>query len=324
MSQPNLRRILLVDDEPHIVAAVRRELRLPPNDIYDYAVEEFSDPVAALARCREVKFDAVISDYRMPGMDGVEFIKRMNQLHPDCARIVLSGQTDTPALVRMVNELGIYRFIPKPWNPYYLKATLGQAIDYSEVFTRNRELSAAAGEMDQSGDAAGRNMADRLLLVGDGATALPGVVQNMLGRPDADPAVPSIEIQVAESAAQALALIDADRFSCIIAHQSLPDMAGVDLLSQVAQRQPDCLRILLGAGIGQDALVKAVNVAHIFAFIEKPWSDLDLQKTLLQCLQRRRMALENRRLADLLQHSAVPPAPTFHEIDPDDDLIKRG
>lgn len=323
MNPSNLRRILLVDDEPHIIAAVRRELRLPPNDIYDYAVETFSDPVAALERCATVHFDAVISDYRMPGMDGVEFIRRVRTLFPDCARIILSGQTDMPALVRMVNELDIYRFIAKPWNPYYLKATLGQAIDYSEILARHRELSALAAGSGTVVKVPEADAAARVLIVEADAAVLESIVGFLRMSPESSSTAPP-EVQGVPSEAQARELIESTRYACVIAAHDLPGKSGVDLLGYLAHRQPDCLRILLGSGIAQEELVRAVNVAHIHAFVEKPRNLFELQNALLQGLQQRRMHLETRRLAELLEKPAVPPAPTFHEIDPDDDDIKRG
>src|ERR1035437_2487693 len=112
---PNpLRRILIVDDESAIANAVQRELSIPPLGHYSYETEGYTDPAQALERTRNVSFDAVICDYRMPGMDGLEFLKSLREIQPDCARLVLSGQTDMDALIRMVNETHIYHFIPKP------------------------------------------------------------------------------------------------------------------------------------------------------------------------------------------------------------------
>ena len=134
------RRILVLDDEPNIVSAVRRELNSPPFVRYRYAVEGFTDPLQALERARAQVFDAVISDYRMPGMDGIEFLKNLAHIQPNCARIVLSGQTDMQALIQMVNETHVYRFIPKPWHDYYLKGSVAQAIKFNSVVLENKQL----------------------------------------------------------------------------------------------------------------------------------------------------------------------------------------
>ena len=97
---------------------MQRELSIPPLGRYTYETEGFTDPAAALERARSTHFDAVICDYRMPAMDGLEFLKALREIQPDCARLVLSGQTDMDGLVRLVNETHIYHFIPKPWHDY--------------------------------------------------------------------------------------------------------------------------------------------------------------------------------------------------------------
>lgn len=134
--------VLVVDDEPGIVNAIRRELNTPPLGRYRYAVEGFSDPAHALERAREKAFAVVISDYRMPGMSGLDFLKALYEIQPDCMRIVLSGQSDMDTLARLVNESRIYRFIAKPWSAHYLKAVLAQTLDYGEVLHENRRLVA--------------------------------------------------------------------------------------------------------------------------------------------------------------------------------------
>lgn len=342
MSENNLRRILVVDDEPHILSAVRRELHAPPHDLYKYAVEGFSDPALALQRAREVSFDAVISDFRMPGMDGVAFLRALAALQPDCARLVLSGQTDMGALVRMVNENHVYRFIPKPWSAYYLKASLGQALDYSALLLEHRrlaDLTAVRGAAPVAAAAAARSV-ERVLVVDDDAAALNAMAQALRALADDDelarairaeaahrgdapadiPTAATIEVTVERSPLRALDLAKDTDFACIVADQRTSGMDGVDLLKRFALLQPDCARILLGGGIAQGELIHAVNAVHIFAFIEKPWSDFEMRKTLLLALSRRRMLRENRRLAHLVGKRAVPPAPTFDDSDPADTI----
>ena len=331
MTINNMRRVLVVDDEPQIVSAVKRELRLPPDDVYTYEVEGFSDPRAALARCNEIPFAAVISDYRMPEMDGVEFIKRLTEILPDCARIILSGQTDMPALVRMVNELNVSHFIAKPWNPYFLKAALGQAIDYNEIIVRHRELSAQAKKLKL--EPAAQDVPPALvLIVDDDQGVLQALARTLRSLGDVDitqnPPAPAsfgrVEIVTATSAEDAMRLLDEKAFSCIIADQNMPGMSGLNLLRWCAQKQPQCLRLLISGGMAQGDLIQAVNQTHIFAFLEKPWNDGELKKTVYLAVQRRRMLAENQQLARLLEKAPVSPASTFHEFDPDDDQIKRG
>lgn len=138
-------RILIVDDEESILKALRRLLTLTPcfggGKIFSLQVDVFTDPAAALDKARHVPYDLVLSDYRMPGMDGVKFLKAFRELQPDAARLILSGYADLNALVGAINEAGISRFLSKPWNDYELVSALGQALALRELALENQRLA---------------------------------------------------------------------------------------------------------------------------------------------------------------------------------------
>ena len=138
-------RIMIVDDEESILKALCRVLRIAPcaygNKIFNLEVESFSSPKLALEQARHESYDLFISDFRMPEMDGIEFLKGTKALQPDAARLILSGYADLNALVRAVNEVGIERFIGKPWNDYDLMSAIGQALAHRDLLLENRELA---------------------------------------------------------------------------------------------------------------------------------------------------------------------------------------
>jgi DNA-binding NtrC family response regulator len=307
--------ILVVDDEPNIVNAIRRELGTPPLGRYRYAVEGFSDPAAALARAQEQEFAAVISDYRMPQMTGLDFLKALYAIQPDCARLVLSGQTDMDALVRMVNETHIYRFIPKPWTSYFLKSSLSQAIDFRQAALRNRqmadalrrqgiELPAEPGEVEQ------------ILVVDDDVNVCHAVARDLTHRSRLDDVfaamradsggsrVASLEnmqisVQVSTSPAHALRMADSIDFACVIADYKMPEMDGVQFLQAFAELRPDCALILLSGAANMDDVVAAVDLAHIHSYLAKPWVDFELRAAVAQALARRKLTIENKVLASM-------------------------
>lgn len=121
-------RVLIIDDEQSIVRLVGVQLKPAKGDVFTYAVEAFTDTDAALERAGTQRFDAVISGYHMPAMDGVAFLKAFAALQPHCARLVLSGPSDTEAVLRMVDEAVIHRLVPKPWSRSELVALLNEAI----------------------------------------------------------------------------------------------------------------------------------------------------------------------------------------------------
>lgn len=138
-------RILIVDDEDSILNSLKRVLRLAPcvygNKRYSLEVSAFNSPLAALEAARSEDFDLFMSDYRMPGMDGIEFLKAAKAIQPDASRLILSGYADLNALVRAVNEVGIERFIGKPWNDYDLMSAIGQALAHRDLMLENRQLA---------------------------------------------------------------------------------------------------------------------------------------------------------------------------------------
>jgi DNA-binding NtrC family response regulator len=138
-------RIALVDDETAILNSLKRLLRAVPcgygNRVYNLKVDAFNSPQDALASFAQTPYDLVLTDYRMPGMDGVTLLGELRKLQPDTARLILSGYADLNVLVRAINEVEIYRFIAKPWNDYELTATIGQALHNRELMLENRRLA---------------------------------------------------------------------------------------------------------------------------------------------------------------------------------------
>ena len=213
MNSPLFRRVLVVDDELNIVSAVRRELSTPPLGRYRYEVEGFSEPAQALERARSQSFDAVISDYRMPGMSGLEFLKALAAIQPECARLVLSGQTDMDGLVKMVNETHIYRFIPKPWHDYFLKSSVAQAIEFNLALQENRRLAGVVRERGIAVPALLENDAENILIVDDEAAILSSLSRVLSGHTQADDLFAVIR---AELSRQGGAVLDEARSKVVV------------------------------------------------------------------------------------------------------------
>lgn len=129
------RTLLLVDDEPNILAALRRQLRGA-----GYQIHTAPGGKEGLELLATTEVDVIVSDQRMPGMTGVEFLRTVKTLHPETVRIVLSGFTELQSVTDAVNEGAIYKFLTKPWDDAQLRAHIDEAFQHKEMADENRRL----------------------------------------------------------------------------------------------------------------------------------------------------------------------------------------
>lgn len=130
-------RILCVDDEENVLRALKR---LFLEDDYEILTATSGDEGLEILEGSEPIY-VVISDYRMPEMDGIEFLKQVRKRWPDIIRIVLSGYADIASVVDAINEGHIYKFMPKPWNDDELKVTIANAVERYFLHVKNVRLT---------------------------------------------------------------------------------------------------------------------------------------------------------------------------------------
>jgi CheY-like chemotaxis protein len=112
---PHRPLVIVVDDLPDNVQLLERTLRR------DFDVLSFSDPHAALKATREHPVDVVISDQRMPGMTGTEFLSEIHVREHPIVKMIVSAYTDSPSLIAAINEANVDAFIVKPFKPQVLR-----------------------------------------------------------------------------------------------------------------------------------------------------------------------------------------------------------
>lgn len=138
-------RVLLVDDEPGVLKALKRVLTLVPcrYDGVEFALQLdlAPSPQEALEWLRGHAYDLILSDFRMPGMDGVQLLRAARQIQPGAARMILSGYADLNGVMAAINEAQIVRFLSKPWNDYELVSAIAQALAYRAVLLENQRLA---------------------------------------------------------------------------------------------------------------------------------------------------------------------------------------
>ncbi|CAB3771001.1 chemotaxis protein CheY [Burkholderia sp. MSh2] len=129
--------ILLVDDEPSVLSALRRVFR-PAG--YEILIAESGE--AALEILASTEVDLIVSDMRMPGMSGAEFLSVARARYPDTMRILLTGYAEIASVVQAVNEGGVYRYLNKPWDDHDLLLTIEQALEQRRLRREAARLAA--------------------------------------------------------------------------------------------------------------------------------------------------------------------------------------
>jgi len=115
--------ILLADDEPDIRRALKRSLHVP-----GYTMYEAGDGVDALAVLKQNPCDAIISDFNMPRMNGLDLLTQVRIVYPNMLRILLTARADVHLAVRALNEGAVHRFLLKPWDHVDLKGIVRMAL----------------------------------------------------------------------------------------------------------------------------------------------------------------------------------------------------
>jgi len=135
--------VLILDDEEMVTTSLRNLFKLQT----DYDVVAYNSPKEALADADKHAVDLVITDYLMPGMDGITFLKSFKALQPQAVRVLLTGYADKENAIRAINEVGLYQYIEKPWDNEALLLIVKNGL---EKCTLIRNLEQKIAELDSA------------------------------------------------------------------------------------------------------------------------------------------------------------------------------
>lgn len=137
--------LLCVDDEENVLKALKRSLHSE-----GYRILTASSAPAGLALLEQNEVNLVISDQKMPEMNGVEFLALVRQRFPNTMRILLTGYTDIDSVIEAVNKGNVYRYFLKPWDDFALRMEIRQALNHYHVESLNRLLQKRIQEQNES------------------------------------------------------------------------------------------------------------------------------------------------------------------------------
>lgn len=309
-------QILIVDDELNILAALKRELKSCNRE---FEIETYASPIEALARARDKSFDIVIADYKMPEMNGVDFLDAFQKLQPDAARIMLSGQIDIEGLAASINATHIYRFIAKPWSPHELLGAITQALDYRKALLENRMLAEKYKSKHNKWPAFYLGREYQILLVGNDWETLQSMAEDVRCpvnfkllyaelHQSADQLADlknhhfSFAVDMTSSPPEALEWAQRTNYDLVIADYHLAGTDGIRFLKSFINIQPDAACVLVSNHTDIGTLSNAINDIGISNFVAKPWAPLQLSATITHAIAYRNYLLENKQLATELRY----------------------
>ncbi len=142
--------LFIVDDEMMVTSSLQTMLGIETS----HRIHCFNSPLEALEQVTALKPDVVISDFSMPGMDGITFLKNVKQLLPEATLILLTGYADKESAIEAINAVGIYRYIEKPWDNEDLKISIHNGLERSHLISdlqaSVQELTQARAELEQT------------------------------------------------------------------------------------------------------------------------------------------------------------------------------
>lgn len=113
---------MLVDDDENILKSLTRSLRA----INNARIETFLSAEDAIKRAKQCMFDIVISDFQMPGTNGIRFLSEFKTIQPDTIRIILTGCSDSQVIIEAINRANTFKYITKPWDEKELFNTINE------------------------------------------------------------------------------------------------------------------------------------------------------------------------------------------------------
>jgi len=239
--------VLCVDDEPNILRSLHWMLHK------DFDVMTAPDGHAGLEMLRKHDFDVIVSDQRMPGMIGSEFLREACKVAPRAMRILLTGYSDMQAILRSINEGEVFRFVNKPWSNEELSSTVAEAAAIARTQPAPAAAPEAGPEIDETLDS---------ILVLDEDPQLAGFVKQSIAS--------QARITHATSMAEAVAVLGSESVAVIVSDTRVGRMDTTPLLKVLKQRHPAIVAVVLTADSDVDAVIKLINQGQVYRFVPKP------------------------------------------------------
>jgi DNA-binding NtrC family response regulator len=135
--------VMIVDDEEMVIVSIRALLELET----DFEVHGFTDPAEAARFAESNPVDVAVSDYLMPGMNGIQLLGKVKEAQPEASRVLLTGHADKQSAIQAINQVALFQYLEKPWDNAQLLLVIQSGVERSKLF---RDLREKVGELDSA------------------------------------------------------------------------------------------------------------------------------------------------------------------------------
>ncbi|MDH5265452.1 MAG: response regulator [Betaproteobacteria bacterium] len=291
-------RVLCVDDEPHVVRALQWLLRK------DFEVHTATTAADGLRLVQQHDFDVVVSDQRMPGVTGVEFLRDVSRAAPRAMRILLTGYSDLDAMVRSVNESEVYRFVTKPWDIRELPRLIAEAAEVARqspaippeavapVPPPGTEGAEPPDALPARAGAAARHWpamvamreGESLLLIDDDE----GTRQEML-----EVLGNTVRMRHASNLAEAVQALDESPASVVISDVRVGKVDVTRLIRLMKQKHPEVVAVVFSGVQDARVVMDLINQGQVYRFVPKPFKPGFLRLVVDSAIKRHRRLAES-------------------------------
>ncbi|MDP3859469.1 MAG: response regulator [Stagnimonas sp.] len=282
-------RVLFVDDEPRVLTSMRMQFR----GQYEMSFAESGAKGLEFLGAQSV--DVIVSDQRMPGMSGFEFLRAARELNPHAMRILLTGYSDLNSIIGSVNEGEIFRFVSKPWDNDVLAATVAAAAEAakaSQAVAQQPEPPAPAPGADAPG-----------VLVMDDDPRVAPKIQAILGD--------SYKVFGASSMDEAVFRLEQEHIGVVISDTRVQNHPVVSLIGTLKQHHPELVSVILTERADAGAAIELIIQGQIYRLITMPIEDVACRFTVNSAHKQHQRLAQNPILHQRYQvERAAPPPPS--------------
>jgi DNA-binding NtrC family response regulator len=263
-----LGQVLCVDDEPSILRSLQWLLKK------QFDVKTAASGNEALALLETNDFDVIVSDQRMPGMMGSEFLHEARKISPRAMRILLTGYSDLPAILRSVNDGEVFRFVNKPWNIKELPKIIADAASIA------KNQSGQTADTQDSDDDSEVDIREETILLIDDEPMMGQLIALALGN--------GVKLAHATSLAEAVAIFDEQNVGIIVSDTRVSNLDTTTMLKVLKHEHPEIVTVVYTATADAVDVITLINEGQIFRFIPKPVKMVMLKQALMAAALKRR------------------------------------